>query len=247
MLEPPKLYNELAEWWPLLSAPDEYEEEAAFFYKKFIDASSTPPRTVLELGSGGGNNASHLKKHLEMTLVDISPEMIEVSRALNPECEHHVGDMRTFRLNQQFDVVFIHDAISFMATPVDLQQAMETAFVHCRPGGLALFAPDNTKENFKPSTGHGGHDGQGRSMRYLEWSWDPDPTDQTCITHYAYMLRDQNGAIHVEQDHQIEGLFPRTLWLELMLKTGFEPSTTPFLHSEVEPGSHELFIGIKAG
>ncbi len=247
MQQPPRLYHELADWWPLLSAPDEYEEEAAFFYKKFIDASSTLPCTVLELGSGGGNNASHLKKHLEMTLVDISPGMIEVSRALNPECEHYVGDMRTFRLNRQFDVVFIHDAISFMATPEDLRQAMETAFIHCKPGGIALFAPDNTKENFKPSTGHGGHDGPERSMRYVEWSWDPDPTDQTCVTHYTYMLRDQNGEVQVEHEHQIEGLFSRSLWLELMQNTGFKASSTPLIHSEIEPGSHEVFIGVKAG
>lgn len=26
-----KLYDELAEWWPLLSSPADYAEEAAFF------------------------------------------------------------------------------------------------------------------------------------------------------------------------------------------------------------------------
>lgn len=246
MLQPPRLYNELADWWPLLSAPEEYEEEAAFFYNKFIDASSTPPRTVLELGSGGGNNASHLKKHFEMTLVDISPGMIEVSKALNTECEHHVGDMRTFRINRQFDVVFIHDAICFMATPDDLRLAMETAFIHSKPGGIVLFAPDHTKENFKPSTDHGGHDGPERSLRYLEWSWDPDPADDTCVTDYAYMLRDQSGTVHIEHDHQIEGLFSRSLWLEMMQSTGFKASSTPLVHSEIETGSHEVFIGVKA-
>ena len=28
MDETPRLYRELAEWWPLLSAPEEYAEEA---------------------------------------------------------------------------------------------------------------------------------------------------------------------------------------------------------------------------
>ena len=53
------------------------------------------PRTVLELGSGGGNNASHLKAQFRMTLVDRSPGMLAVSRALNPECEHVEGDCAT--------------------------------------------------------------------------------------------------------------------------------------------------------
>ena len=69
------------------------------------------PGTLLELGSGGGNNASHLKARFNCTLTDISPDMLALSRTLNPECEHLEGDMRTLRLGRTFDVVFIHDAI----------------------------------------------------------------------------------------------------------------------------------------
>ena len=90
----PKLYGELASWWPLLSAPADYAEEAAFLRAR-SNASERPARTLLELGSGGGNNASHLKARFEMALVDPSPGMLDVSRALNPECEHVQGDMRT--------------------------------------------------------------------------------------------------------------------------------------------------------
>jgi ubiquinone/menaquinone biosynthesis C-methylase UbiE len=87
------LYNGLASWWPLLSPPEHYKEEAAIFRKKILDVSSSRPRTVLELGSGGGNNASHLKKTFQMTLVDLSPGMLAISRKLNPDCEHIRGDM----------------------------------------------------------------------------------------------------------------------------------------------------------
>lgn len=92
---------------------------------------------MLELGLGGGNNASHLKKHFQMTLFDFSPGMLNVSKVLKPECEHIRGDMRTIRLEREFDAVFIHDAISYMLTEADLLQAIETAYVHCKPGGVA--------------------------------------------------------------------------------------------------------------
>src|SRR5262245_42632219 len=174
-----KLYNELAEWWPLLSAPADYVEEAAFYQQSLLEACGRPCRTLLELGSGGGNNASHLKRRFSMTLVDLSPGMLEVSRALNPECEHVRGDMRTVRLGRRFDAVFVHDAIVYMTTEEDLKRAIETAYLHCEPGGAALFAPDHVRENFGPSTDHGGHDGPDRSMRYLEWTWDPDPADHS--------------------------------------------------------------------
>src|SRR3954469_10230569 len=98
----PKLYEELADWWPLMSAPADYEEEAAFFADALARACARPPRSVLELGSGGGNNASHLKRRFDLALVEPSAGMLAVSRALNPECEHVQGDMRTVRLGRLF-------------------------------------------------------------------------------------------------------------------------------------------------
>src|SRR5687767_7503521 len=138
-----KLYAELAHWWSLLSPPEDYIDEIPFFLKVLNVTSQSPRLTMLELGSGGGSVAFHLKAYFTLTLVDISPAMLEVSRAVNPECEHLVGDMRTVRLNRLFDFVFIHDAIDYMTTESDLRQAMETAFIHCKPGGIALFVPDH--------------------------------------------------------------------------------------------------------
>jgi hypothetical protein len=64
-----------------------------------------------------------------------------------------------------------------MATGDDLRAAMRTAFAHCRPGAVALFCPDHTREGFRASTSCGGHDRPARSLRYLEWTFDPDPAD----------------------------------------------------------------------
>ena len=86
MEESPKLYRELAAWWPLFSAPEDYAEEAEDYRRLILEASDGETRDVLELGSGGGNNASHLKAHFRLTLVDRSPQMLDVSRRLNPEC-----------------------------------------------------------------------------------------------------------------------------------------------------------------
>src|SRR4030095_9836008 len=177
-----KLYTELAPWWPLLSPVPDYAEEAAFFLEVMRGAGLPPAPTLLELGSGGGNNAFHLKPHFDdIMLTDLSPQMLEISRLLNPECEHAQGDMRTLRLDRTFDVVFVHDAIYYIFTFHDLRQAIETAAVHCKPKGMALFVPDYVRETFKPSTDHGGSDSDGRSLRYLEWTYDPDEDESTYI------------------------------------------------------------------
>ena len=183
-----KFYEELAEWWPFLSAPEDYAEEANLYWD-IITRYHGDIRNALELGCGGGNNASHLKQKCTWTLTDISPAMIEVSRRLNPECEHIVSDMRTLDLNRTFDLVFIHDAIMFITTPEDLEKVFRTAKKHLKPGGLLFIAPDFFKETFRPSTSHGGHDDGYRSIRYLEWTQDADPADNLFETEYAYLLR----------------------------------------------------------
>ncbi len=237
-----KLYSDLAEWWPLLSSPAEYLEEAAIYKDLLISACAIPPKTLLELGSGGGNNASHLKKHFQMTLVDLSENMLDVSRKLNPECEHVQGDMRSVRLGREFDAVFVQDAVSYIATESDLQSTIQTVWVHCRPGGAALFAPDRIRESFRTTTDHGGHDAANRSLRYLEYAWDPDPTDSTYISDMVYLLRDERGQIRIEYDRHVLGLFSRDVWLRLITSVGFNVRAVPLVHSEVERGLHELFV-----
>lgn len=244
MNDVPMFYEELASWWPLMSAPEEYEEEAGFFTALLLDHGEVPAETLLELGSGGGNNASFLKRRFRMTLVEPSAGMLTVSRALNPDCEHVQGDMRTVRLGRQFDRVFVHDAIVYMTSEEDLRAAIETVWLHCRPGGAALLAPDYVKETFRTGTDAGGHDDGDRGLRFLEWITDPDPTDCTCQVDYAFLLR-EGDRIRLEHDRHVEGVFPRERWLTLLREAGFEPRVLPLVHSEVEPGAHEVFIAVR--
>ena len=51
-----KIYNELADWFHLLTHPSDYADEAAD-YVRLIHGALPGARTLLELGAGGGNNA----------------------------------------------------------------------------------------------------------------------------------------------------------------------------------------------
>lgn len=242
VVDAPSLYAELAAWWPLVSAPADYAEEAVIYARQLRATCEGPARTLLELGSGGGNNASHLKRELELTLVDPAEGMLEVSRTLNPECEHHVGDMRTLRLGRLFDLVLVHDAVCYMTTKADLRRAIETAFIHLRPGGAALFAPDYVRESFRPGTSTGGHDGERRAVRYLSWTWDPDPTDSTYVVDYAFLLRETDGGVRAVHDRHVLGLFGRDDWLELLAEAGFAAEHLGLRHSELPERALETFV-----
>lgn len=244
MDEGPRLYRELAEWWPLLSAPEEYAEEAADYTRLILESVQGDAHEVLELGSGGGNNASHMKAHFSLMLVDRSSGMLDVSRRLNPECEHVEGDMRSVRLGRTFDAVFVHDAIAYITTEEDLRGVFDTAFEHCRPGGVALFVPDYVRETFETAVDHGGHDGPDRALRYLEWTWDPDPSDTTHRMDMTYVFHEPDGSVHIELDQHVCGVFPRATWLELIERAGFEVRAVPLTHDE-RPVGAEGFLAIR--
>ena len=241
----PRLYGEFAAWWPLLSAPEEYADEAAEYRALIEDGARIPVREVLELGSGGGNNASHLKARFDLTLVDRSAAMLEVSRRLNPECEHVEGDMRSVRLGRAFDAVFVHDAIAYITAEKDLRAVFETAFAHCRPGGIALFVPDTVRETFFETVDHGGHDGDGRAMRYLEWTWDPDPSDTTVRMDLTYVLHEPDGEVHAELDSHLCGLFPIETWLAGLRDAGFDGVRSVDLTGDESRVGTLGFVGIR--
>src|SRR5262245_43286413 len=215
------MYSDLAPWFHLLTHPSDYSDEAEFVTRVVEEVVGPDARTLLELGSGGGNNASHLKAHFECTLTDISPEMLALSRTLNPECEHVEGDMRTLRLGRTFDVVFIHDAIGYLTAEDDLGAAIETAAVHVRPGGVVILTPDATTETFQPKTDHGGNDGDdGRSLRYLEWTHPT--TGSTYDVDYLIIARGPGDEVRLVHDRHVLGLFPRTTWERLISEAGLE-------------------------
>ena len=219
----PKLYRDLAPWFHLLTAPQDYAEEAELYGRLLAEKSDGQVVTVLELGSGGGNNASHMKRRFTLTLVDRSPGMLELSRGLNPGLEHVEGDMRTVRLDRVFDAVFVHDALAYILTEPDLQAVFETAYAHCRPGGSAVFVPDYVEETFAPRTSHGGHDSEDgeRGLRYVEWV-RADPSNSTRhLVDFAYLIR-EGETVRVEHDRHICGLFPKETWLRGLEAAGFE-------------------------
>lgn len=241
----PQLYGDLSTWYRLLTPKEEYEDEAEMY--RAIFARAVPgASTLLELGAGAGHNAFHLKAHYECTLTDLSEPMLALSRDLNPDCEHALGDMRTLRLDRVFDLVLIHDAVMYMRTRSDLRAAVETALSHLRPGGAALFVPDYVKETFVGGRQVFERDEPGRSMVCVEWDWDPDPEDDTFIGDYVFVLQEGGGEVRVVRDRHEVSCFPRRVWMDTLRAVGFEPEL--LIQANAAPyDAQEVFLGVKGG
>ena len=220
----PRLYSDLTSWYRLVDPVADHEEEAESYELALTRAIRGRAESLLELGAGAGNNASYLKRRFRCTLTDVSEGMLALSRDLNPECEHVHGDMRSLRLDRTFDAVLVHDAIMYITTEEDLLAAATTVFVHTRPGGAAVIAPDFLRETFRESAQVISGDDGSRALRCLEWTWDPNPADSTYVVDYAFLLRD-GDTVRPVHDRHTEGLFSEATWHVILGATGFTIAT----------------------
>ncbi len=242
----PLIYSKYAEWWPLLSTPDDDLEESQVYTSVIMSHCKSRPATLLELGSGGGNNAAYMKSTFQITLVDLSDDMLRISRRLNPECAHFQGDMREVDLHMEFDAVFIHDAISHMVTRSDLQRAMKTAYRHCRKGGVCLLCPDQTRESFRPDTDTGGSDLGDKGLRFLEWRLPDDEQRSSYSVYMTCLFRDGKTITQGELDSLRCGLFSQEEWLTLLSGVGFEPIALSYPANLLEDGGNPvMFLGMR--
>ena len=215
------IYSDLSDWYRLLDPPEDHAIEAEQYAGVLRSHADGEVKTLLELGSGAGHNALYLKQWFDCTLTDISESMLDLSRQINTACRHHRGDMRDLRLGRQFDAVLAHDSVMYMKTEGELRQAISTAFAHLRSGGVALFVPDYFAEGFRESTTLHECVRGGMSMKCVEWSWDPDPDDDTFLTEFCFLIRESETVRCVHETHH-EGMFRVDRWIAIMRECGFD-------------------------
>ena len=242
----PRLYNDLAGLWPLMSPVADYAKEAVYWLRELRARlpARKRRRSILELGCGGGHFLHHLAPEFAATAVDLSPQMLHRSRELNPGVRHHVGDMRTVRLGKKFDAVLIHDAIDYMTTEDDLLAAFATAREHLRPGGLLLAAPDHYTETFTETSVMHETNSDGRfELTWVEYSTDLDPADTEIEAVYVFFRRETGpGAeLTVEFDRHTTGLFPIAVWERLLYDSGFTPERVDY---PVSPDGSPMWLWV---
>ena len=218
-----RMYGDLAWAWPVLfGGPEGSVEETERFVSLVRRHAEIEVKTLLNLGSGAGGNDCTLKKHFQVTGIDLSEGMQETAKRQNPEVRYLLGDMRSLRLTESFDAVVSFDSIDYMQTEDELQAAFTTAFVHLKPGGVFVTYQEDIPGRFKQNHTkvHVGVAGD-VELAFIENSYDPDTADTTYECTFIYLIR-RSGKLEIETDHHVLGLLNTETWLDLLRKTGFE-------------------------
>ncbi|MFH1312953.1 MAG: class I SAM-dependent methyltransferase [Candidatus Eisenbacteria bacterium] len=240
-----RLYDDLAWTWPIISPPEEYVGESENFARVISQHASIGERSLLHLGCGGGHNDHTLKLHFNVTGVDVSTPMLDLARRLNPEVMYHEGDMRSVRLDRQFDAVAILDSVNYMLTQDDLRDAFQTAYGHLRPGGVLLTFVEQTMQGFKQNRTRIMTRKKGDiEIAFIENYYDPDPSDSTYESTLTYLIRER-GELKIETDRHLCGIFTLNLWYDNLRSVGFDVKQMSF-DDETEGGeSVPLLVCVK--
>ena len=222
MTDLPRLYTDLAWVWPILSEIENYAEEAEEFHWAIDDNARIKVSSLLHLGSGGGHIDYYLKRHFCLTGVDISADMLDLARKLNPEVTYVQVDMRSLRLGTNFDAVIIADSIDYMLSQEDLRRSFLTAYAHLKPGGVFCTYAEHHRENFKQNFTQAWHREKPEiDASIVENRYDPDPADSTFEAVFIYILHRQ-GKLEIYHDRHVLGLFWLKNWEDLLHQSGFE-------------------------
>jgi len=221
----PRLYDELAHLWPLVSPPDDCLAEAEHvrdILLRYLGKADVSKRhSLLELGSGAGHTLCHLVDEFDAEAVDLSEPMLDRSRALNPAVAHHVADLRTVRLGRCFDAVLAHDSLDYMLTEADLRVAFVTAAEHLRPGGLFIAAVNYTCETFaEHEIAHDRHSDGDVDLTNISYV-HAHPSGNGIELVMLLLIR-QAGELRVEEDRHHCSLFPLATWQRLLDEVGFD-------------------------
>ena len=242
-------YNDLAWTEELLASLSDYKKEAQICIDLINRTAPEYPHTMLHLGSGAGGHDIFFKRHFRVTGVDLSQGMLNKARKLHPDIEYLEGDMRTLRLNRQFDVVAIPDSIDYMVSPDDLRQAMQTAVVHLKRGGVLLVVA-KTVETFQNNNFAYTGEKEDVHVTLLENNYINPARPNTYDATFIYLIR-QQGELAIHTENQVLGLFPRETWQKLFSDNNLTTQETN-LHGVYDryllgDGEYPLtvFVGLK--
>ena len=194
--------------------------------------------TLLDVACGTGAHAGPLSKHYKVTGLDLDPRMLTIARKKYPAIRFHQGDMTSFDLGRQFDVIVcLFSSIGYVKTNAKLQKAIKTMSRHLFPGGVLLIEPWFTPEQWKGGRANALHVNK-RDLKITRMSYSARK-GTISILEFQYLIGTPKGIEHSIERHEL-GLFTHEEYLEAFRSAGLK-----VLHNKKGLDGRGLYIGRK--
>lgn len=215
------MFIKSAAFYDAIYSSKDYEAEA-----RWIDELITARlgigegRSILDVACGTGSHIAHLKAKYQIEGIDLERALLTIAKQRNPGIELNYGDMGTFDLGRQFDVVMcLFSSIGYVRTVPRLQRTLLNFAKHAAPGGLVIVEPWLTPDKF--------------TDRYISCDLVDQPEMKIArmafsrhlgnqsATEFNYLIATPKGIQHIEELHEL-GLFEDKQYQEAFIQAGFK-------------------------
>ena len=217
----------------------DYSAEADKVHKLIQRYKKSKGKLLLDVACGTGIHAGHLSNYYKVEGLDLDSKMLSVARRKHPRIRFTQGDMTSFDLGRQFDVITcLFSSIGYVKTKSRLQKAIKTMSRHLLSGGVLLIEPWFTPEQWNP--------GRVFTLRVDE----PDlkivrmshsgQRGKVAVLEFQYLVGTPKGIKHSTEIHEL-GLFTHKQYLDVFKAAGLS-----VIHDPKGLDGRGLYIGMKA-
>lgn len=136
------VFKDYSRYYDLLYSDKDYYQEVEYIHQ-LIQKECPGASSILNLGCGTGKHDLLLaEKGYTIIAVDLSETMIQIAEvnSSHPYIKYCVGDVRSFKSDQTFDVVLsLFHVVSYQTENIDLIHTFKTAKNHLKEGGAFIF------------------------------------------------------------------------------------------------------------
>lgn len=211
------MYQRFAAVYDAIYGFKNYAEEAEKI-EDIVRAKSPNARTLLDVACGSGEHIRHLKDKFTCIGVDLSEDLIAVSREKLPDVEFLQGDMRTFDLGRSVDVVTcLFGAVGYMLSKDELWLAITNMAKHLSANGVLIVEPWLDKHSYKEGY-YTLMTAETDTMKIARANTTKRDGDHSIIE-FHFLVADANGTEHFTEIHRM-GLFSKEDYLAAFSAAG---------------------------
>ncbi len=149
------MYKQFAKYYDSIYKWKDYKAESEKIRAIIKTYKTSRGKDMLDVACGTGNHIQYLKRYFNITGVDLDKYMLGIARRKFPDIKLIRGDMRTFKLDKQFDVIVcLFSAIGHLKTHANLAKTIKNFSRHLKSGGVMIVEPFVSEKQFREGLLH---------------------------------------------------------------------------------------------
>jgi SAM-dependent methyltransferase len=196
------MFRETVPYYDLIHSYKDYTSEIGNIVE-IIRREHPAATSVLDVACGTGEHARLLSPAFTVEGIDIESRFVALAQQKVPLGRFHVGDMRSFTLSRQFDVVLcLFSSIGYLTKAQEVVGALRCFAEHLSPEGLIVLEPWFTPDawEFKQPWLAPAIDTPDVKVCGLTISRG---NGKLSAIDFHYLIGDSSGITHLEEHHEL--------------------------------------------